>query len=140
MPLVNIIRITRINRNFYTTNIFLAGEKKNDYDMVFSNLKDLYDFWKLPYPLTFVTNTYETEIKTLKKIFPKTNHILCIFHINNNILVKLKPKIKAEYNRENGLNNDNEKNSTQLSTQQKMTKSQKISKYVNRKWKSFQTD
>jgi len=44
MPLVNIIKITKINRNFYTTSVFLAGEKENDYDMIFSNLKDLYDF------------------------------------------------------------------------------------------------
>ena len=60
------------------------------------------------YPLTFVTNTCKAEIKILKKIFPEINYILYIFHINNNILVKLKPKIKTEYNRENGLNSDNE--------------------------------
>jgi len=112
MPLVNIIKITGMNRNFYTTSVFLAGEKENDYDMIFSDLKDLYDFWKLLYPLIFVTDACEAEIKALKKIFPEANHILCIFHINNNILVKLKPKIKTKYNRENDLNNDNEENST----------------------------
>ncbi len=37
--------------------------------------------------------------------------------------MKLKPKIKVEYNRENGLNSDNEENSTQLNIQQKMIKS-----------------
>ncbi len=80
--------------------------------MIFLGFKDLYDFWKLLYPLTFVTDAYETEIKTLKKIFFEANYILCIFYINNDILVKLKSKIKAEYNRENDLNNDNEENST----------------------------
>ena len=55
----------------------------------------------------FITDSYKAEIKTLKKIFPEINHILCIFYINNNILVKLKSKIKTEYNRENGLINDN---------------------------------
>ncbi len=54
----------------------------------------------------------EAEIKVLKKIFSEVNYIFCISHINNNILVKLKPKIKVEYNRENGLNNNNEENST----------------------------
>ncbi len=115
MPLVNIIRMIEINRNFYITSVFLAGEKENDYDIVFSDFKNLYDFWKLLYPLIFVTDTCEGEIKALKKIFSKVNYILYIFHINNNILVKLKPKIKAEYNSENGLNSDDEKNSTQLS-------------------------
>ncbi len=74
--------------------------------MIFSGIQMLYDFFKIPYPSIFVTDSSETEIKALKKIFSKTNHILCIFHINNNILMKLKPKIKAEYNRENDLDND----------------------------------
>ncbi len=44
MLLVNIIRMTGINGNFYTASVFLAGEKKNDYNIIFSDLKDLYDF------------------------------------------------------------------------------------------------
>ncbi len=107
MALVNIIEMISMNRNFYTTSVFLTGEKKEDYDIIFSDFKMLYDFWKLSYPVIFITDSYETEIKTLKKIFPEINHILCIFYINNNILVKLKSKIKTEYNRENGLINDN---------------------------------
>ncbi len=74
-----------------------------------------YDFFKISYLLIFVTDFCEIEIKAIKKIFFKANHILCIFHINNNILVKLKSKIKAEYNRENGLDSDDnsvKKNST----------------------------
>src|SRR6266536_793213 len=111
MPLVNIIKMIRINRNFYAASVFLAGEKENDYNMIFSDLKDLYDFWKLLYPLIFVTDTCEAEIKALKKIFFEVNYIFCTFHINNNILVKLKLNIKIKYNRENGLNNDDKKNS-----------------------------
>ena len=44
IPLINIIKMTGINRNFYTANIFLADEKKEDYDIIFSSLKILYDF------------------------------------------------------------------------------------------------
>ena len=112
--------MTGMNQNFYATSVFIAGEKKEDYNIVFLNIQMLYDFFKIPYPSTFVTDSCETKIKTLKKIFPKANHILYIFHINNNILVKLKSKIKAEYNRENGLDNDDnnvEENSTQLNSQ-----------------------
>ncbi len=119
--------MTGMNRNFYTASVFLAGEKEEDYDIIFSDLKMLYDFWKLPYPVTFVTDSYKIEIKTLKKIFPKANHILYIFYINNNILLKLKPKIKAEYNSENGLtsDNNNEEESTQLNSQAKKQKKKK---------------
>ncbi len=99
-----------MNRNFYTANIFLTNEKEKNYYMIFSNLKILYDFQKLSYPITFITDSYKIEIKALKKIFPEINHILYIFYINNNILVKLKSKIKIEYNRENGLTSDNDNN------------------------------
>ncbi len=110
IPLINIIKITNINRNFYTTNIFLNNEKEKNYDIIFSNLKILYDFQKLPYSVTFITDFYKIKIKTLKKIFPKVNHILYNFHINNNILMKLKSKIKIEYNHENGFTNNNNNN------------------------------
>ena len=112
IPLVNIIGMTKINRNFYTTSVFLASEKENNYDIIFLSFKDLYDFWKLLYSLTFVTDVYKAEIKALKKIFLKINYILYVFHINNNIFMKLKFKIRVKYNGENGLNSDNEKNST----------------------------
>ena len=65
MLLVNIIKMTGMNRNFYTASVFLAGEKENNYNIIFSDFKDLYDFWKLLYPLIFVTDTYEAEIKVL---------------------------------------------------------------------------
>ncbi len=44
ISLINIIKMTDMNRNLYTTNIFLAGEKKKNYDIIFSNFKILYDF------------------------------------------------------------------------------------------------
>ena len=102
--------MTGMNRNFYAASVFLAGEKEEDYDIIFSDFKILYDFWKLLYSVTFITDSCETEIKVLKKIFSEVNHILYIFHINNNILVKLKPKIKIKYNRENDLTSDNNNN------------------------------
>ena len=108
MPLINIIKITEINRNFYAVSVFLAGEKKEDYDIIFLDFKILYDFQKLLYPVIFITDSYKAEIKALRKIFSEVNYILCIFHINNNILVKLKSKIKIEYNRENGLASDDD--------------------------------
>ncbi len=114
-----------MNRNFYTVSVFLADEKEEDYNIIFLDFKMLYDFQKLLYPVIFITDSYKIEIKILRKIFSETNHILCIFYINNNILVKLKPKIKTEYNRENGLasnNNNNKKEFTQLNSQAKKQK------------------
>ena len=44
MPLVNIIKMIGMNRNFYIISVFLTGEKENNYNIVFSNFKDLYNF------------------------------------------------------------------------------------------------
>ncbi len=108
IPLINIIGMIGINQNFYAASVFIAGEKKEDYNIMFLGIQMLYDFFKILYSLIFVTDSCEIEIKVLRKIFFKANHILCIFYINNNILVKLKSKIKAEYNRENDLRSDND--------------------------------
>ncbi len=68
MPFVNIIGMIGINRNFYTASVFLTGEKENNYDIIFLDFKDLYDFWKLLYPLIFVTDVCEAEIIIILQI------------------------------------------------------------------------
>ena len=60
----------------------------------------------MPYPETIVININSAEIKTLKDFFLNTNYIFYIFHVNNNILAKIKPKIKVEFNRKNKYNNN----------------------------------
>src|SRR6266498_4656283 len=106
MVFVNIVGMTGITRIFFVGSVFVFGEKHKDYLAVFSGIKKLYDEYDLLYPETVVTDTDSAEIKFLKHIFPNTNHIFCIFHVNNNILAKIKSKIKTEFNRENGYNNN----------------------------------
>ena len=70
--------MTGTNRNFFTKNIFIPGERYEDYILIFFTIRKLYDVYKLRYPLTFVTNTYPAEIAAIKRVFPDTNHILRI--------------------------------------------------------------
>src|SRR6266498_4974341 len=109
MPLVNIVGMIEINRTFFTKSVFVFSEKNKDYLAVFFGIKKLYDEYDLLYPKTVVTDADNAEIKVLKRIFPNTNHILCIFYANNNILAKIKPKIKTKFNRENTYNSNNKK-------------------------------
>src|SRR6266536_5126900 len=95
-----------INRIFFTENVFVFSKKDKNYLAVFSDIKKLYDEYDLLYPATIVIDTDSAEIKALKRIFLNTNHILYIFHVNNNILAKIKPKIKVEFNRKNKYNNN----------------------------------
>ena len=102
MPLVNIIRKTGQNRSFFAGSIFIPGEKKKNYKLVLYTIRKMYDNYGIPYPSTFITDTCPAEIAAIECIFPNINHILCIWHINCNILAKLKPLIKAQFDRENG--------------------------------------
>ncbi|SRR6266498_1162295 len=95
MPLVNIVGMTGINRIFFVGSVFVSSEKDKDYFAIFSGIKKLYDEYDLSYPETVVTDTDSVEIKTLKRIFLNTNYIFCMFHVNNNILAKIKFKIKV---------------------------------------------
>ncbi len=78
IPLINIIKMTGMNRSFFNGSIFIPGEKKKDYKLVFFAIRKLYNVYELPYPKTFVTNAYTAEITAIKYIFPEVNHILCI--------------------------------------------------------------
>ncbi len=107
MPLVNIVGMTGQNRSFFTGNMFIPGEKEKNYKLVFYTIRKIYDNYGILYPSIFITDACPTEIAAIKCIFPNINYILCIWHINCNILTKLKPLIKAQFNRENGNNVEN---------------------------------
>src|SRR6266498_4799439 len=108
MSFINVIRMTGTNRNFFTKSIFIPGERYEDYILVFFTIRKLYDVYKLRYLLIFITDTCPAEIAAIKRVFFDINHILCIWHINCNILAKLKSLIKTQFNRENSKNINNE--------------------------------
>jgi len=115
MPLINVIRMTDTNRNFFTRSMFIPDERYEDYILIFFTIRKLYNVYKLRYPSIFVINIYPAEIAAIKRVFPGVNHILYIWHINCNILAKLKSLIKTQFNRENSKNINNEANSQIIS-------------------------
>ncbi len=129
IPLINIIGMTAQNRSFFTKNIFIPDEKEKNYKLIFYTIRKIYDNYGILYPSTFITDTCPAEIAAIKYIFPNINHILCIWHINYNILTKLKPLIKAQFDRENGNNVKNIIN-TQIFSQTR-NKTKKLTKYLN---------
>ncbi len=78
MSLVNIIRITGMNRLFFGGSMFIPGEKEKDYKFIFFAIRKLYDVYKFPYSKIFVTDACAVEIAVIKYIFPGVNHILYI--------------------------------------------------------------
>ena len=111
MSFINIIKMTGTNRNFFTESIFISDERYEDYILIFFAIRKLYDVYELRYLSIFVTNTYPAEIAVIERVFFNINYILCIWHINCNILAKLKSLIKTQFNRENGKDVDDEADS-----------------------------
>ena len=135
MPLVNVIGMTGTYRNFFTKSIFIPGERYEDYILIFFAIRKLYNVYELRYPSTFVTDACPAEIAAIKRVFFDVNYILCIWHINYNILTKLKSLIKTQFNRENDKDVDDEADSQTIS--QTQTKTEKLAEYLNAKWKKF---
>ena len=115
--------------------MFIPGEKEKDYKLVFYAIRKMYDNYGIPYLSIFVTDACPAEIAAIEYIFPNINHILFIWHINCNILAKLKPLIKAQFDRENGNDVENIVNTQTFS--QARNKTKKLTKYLNVKWKKF---
>ena len=128
---INIIKMIGTNRNFFIRNIFISGERYKNYILIFFIIRKLYDIYELRYLLIFVTDTYPAEITAMERVFPGVNYILCIQHINCNILAKLKSLIKTQFNRENGKNVDDETDSQIIS--QIQIKTEKLAEYLNAK-------
>src|SRR6266498_4627264 len=132
MPLINIIGMTGQNRLFFTKNMFIPGEKEKDYKLVFYTIRKMYDNYGIPYLLIFIIDVYPAEIAAMKCIFFNIKHILCIWYINCNILAKLKPLIKAQFDRENS--NDVENIVDAQTFSQTRNKTEKLAEYLNVKW------
>src|SRR6266536_3872082 len=128
MSFINIIRMTGTNRNFFIGNVFIPGERYEDYILVFFIIRKLYDVNELRYLLIFVTDVYPTEIVVMECVFLGVNYIFCIWHINYNILAKLKSLIKTQFNRENGKDINDETDFQIIS--QTQIKTEKLAEYL----------
>ena len=111
IPFVNIVGTTDMNRLFFNENIFIPGEKEKDYKLVFFATRKLYDVYELSYLKIFVIDVYAAEIAVMECVFSRINHILYIWHINCNILTKLKPIIKEQFN---SSDDDNDEDNSRL--------------------------
>ncbi len=96
-----------LHKIFYVAFCFMFKEKQNDYVWIIKQLKALYEKLKLSDSTIFVIDMKRDKISTInwtsfvadmkkdlmndcKLIFSSINHLLCIWHINNNVLMNCK--------------------------------------------------
>ena len=85
IPLLVITRVTALNTSFYVGFAFMKAEYTEDYVWVMEQLRDLYDELGIPWPDVLLTDYQGALINACGIIFPEAEHMLCIWHIENNV-------------------------------------------------------
>lgn len=94
MPLFNIIGLTPQGGTFYIAFGFICGERESSFSYILKCLADLYTFLELQSPAAVVTDKDEALIKAVRNIWPSSAALLCVWHINKNILSHAKLAIR----------------------------------------------
>ena len=131
MPLLDIVGSTACNGTFYVAFAFLSTEKQESYDFVLNNLANVYRQLTLPPPKTILTDKDKALLKSINEIFPRTDSMLCHWHINKNLLTKARPIIRKETART--LAGDNIANQRQLL----VANAKEFQNQVEEKWKEM---
>jgi hypothetical protein len=96
MLLLIIFEQIALHRNFYVTFCFMIRKKFDNYFWVLNQLKLLYKQLKLLNLIVFVTNMKKTLMNARYLIFSQFNHLFCIWHINNNVLINCKKEFATK--------------------------------------------
>ena len=90
MPLLNICAITGNNMVIQVGLAFLSGEKEVDYNWAIDYILDIMAKHSIEVPRSIVTDRELALMKGLNTRFPDSQHILCRWHVNMNVLAKTK--------------------------------------------------
>ena len=94
MPLLNIIGTTWLGKNFYIAFVFLVKEGEEDYLWA---LEQLWGIFEKPDQLkAIITNCKQVLLNSLHTVFLMSAWLLCIWHIEKNVLVQPTKYFKEE--------------------------------------------
>jgi hypothetical protein len=79
-----------LHKNFYVVFCFVTKEKQNDYVWILQQLKRLYAKLKISDSTVLIIDMKKELMNVCRLIFSVSNHLLCLWHINNNVLINCK--------------------------------------------------
>ncbi len=86
-----------LHKTFYVVFCFMTKEKQNDYVWIMKQLKFLYQQLKISQDSTvFVIDMKKKLMNVCRLTFSSINHFLCIWHINNNVLINCKKRFVSK--------------------------------------------
>ena len=91
MPLLVITGVTNMGTTYYVGFCFLRAEEEDDYRWALEQLRELLLHVNVPDPVCIITDRERSCISQIKEVFPTSKHLLCIWHINKNVLANCKP-------------------------------------------------
>jgi histone-lysine N-methyltransferase SETD2 len=83
MPLLQVVGVTSTLRTFVVCNAFLSKEREENFLWVLGHIKDMLEDCMLP--RVIVTDRDQALMNAIDKVFPDATHILCRWHISENI-------------------------------------------------------
>ncbi|KAH9469870.1 hypothetical protein Pst134EA_033328 [Puccinia striiformis f. sp. tritici] len=87
MPLMHIAGVNSSNSTFTIGFYFLATEKEGDFEWALQQLKTV-----LPcLPAVILTDKEQALMSAIKSVFPSARHLLCQWHIRNNLWTHCQP-------------------------------------------------
>ncbi len=87
MPLLDILGSTGLGTTFYAAFVFLSGESEEDYEGALKILHIVMEKKDIRVPGVVVTDRDAGLMKAITTIFPDTTNLLCLWHINKNVLM-----------------------------------------------------
>jgi MULE transposase domain len=97
-----IVGTTLLNTTFFVTFVLTNSRAAEAFIWVFEKLREVYRELELDLPRTLVTGLEEGLVIPIREVFPEASHLLCIWHINEDIKTWALAKLTAieELNRD----------------------------------------
>ncbi|EED16653.1 conserved hypothetical protein [Talaromyces stipitatus ATCC 10500] len=96
IPLLDIVGCTACNKTFYAGFSFMLDEKEESYKFILECLAEVYAQANLPLPICILTDKDMALMNAIPTVFPMSNNIICLWHIEKNILTHVRPILTNE--------------------------------------------
>ncbi|XP_058185926.1 PKS-NRPS hybrid synthetase cheA-like [Rhododendron vialii] len=94
MQLLDIVGVSSFNNSFYSCFVFLAKEGEEDYVWALQMFRKI--LGPACYPTVIVFDRELALMNAIKVVFPTTTNLLCVWHIEKNILANCKSHFKTQ--------------------------------------------
>jgi len=92
MPLLHVVGTTGFNTTFSIAFVFLSGETEADYLWALARVNGIF----VEHPRVIVTDRDNALGKAIERVFPGAAHLLCVWHIEKNVLAKCKRAFETD--------------------------------------------